>query len=1350
MFVSRKTFQGGTGGNESLTFTFPVTETVSQYSINTNAVNWTLTVDNTLKDTRMYQYSKPQWYTLNTPVEGKTFTFKSNLILGSNSLYVSNITFTNSRGYQIAPFMSTNSTYSNPIKSQGSIQGTTSVSPSASFTGTTVQYSIGSNVVCSEIRLDPPLTNFGLYGSNDGASWTLLALRQNVCSTLVTSNVFRLVTPGSTSPSMRMFDVNGNEITNESGGAYRGLTTGGEWIQVDYADAVPISVYSFTVPTGRYPTWWTVQGWSGSSWNILDEQRNVYDQYTTFSNSLGTSFCSKYKLTIKAYSGYNSAQISSFKLYDDAGTLYTPKMTSKTLTPDRVYLPTSVNASVNEQSPFIVNNSFRAGDSFQITFEIPVTLYKVYIDTLSTTITIEGDGRTILTSSNFNKIAETSVRVPCKQFRFRNFNQPGSNITLFGSKGRLNPIFQSTTSNTHVYGGYGSDTISITLPPNSSNGNLYSFVGSLAAWDLEGNVNGNWQTIESVSNVYGGITLPYQNNFKSTNYSGYRLVVKEIQPTQNMYYRVNCFQVISNTFTPMIPYDTNNPLVSTSLVGRFNVSCSDFSASGLLDLFKFGNTNEVRIQNNGDKYIQITLPYGKPVTYYYLKCGRLPSDSTGGTVKLIGYLSDTNSNILSVTNLNFTSPFQSLKFSTSNLTAFKTYQFLFSREISLTGVGLDAHMPNGSVLSYGNEMYGGSGNEWIQLSCNNDPGQLLSYIKLDSNTFIPSNIIVTNNLGQELGNYIGYTNTKSVSININTSNVIRITSREMIPNPFKYTSFNLSNIGLYNSKNDKIVAPFPNVTPPDPLNNVITVSGVSTFGGLAKKEQSLYVNIYPNTTLTKYYILKSSLARKWVIRGSPDNSTWYTLDSREITDSRVNAQDETTYIFYHNQTSNTNRVYSYFTANIIETYSSTDGAVSINEFSILNDKRYRVMSLKNSTGTYPYYSGTEYTGTTTIQDNLLGDYILWSFPKAATLSNVTINLPQNAHIQAFTLFGQNKTSEIWEPIIRYNDSRKLGTYIFGGSIQNPSNAFIKSGYCDFGRTLPSDVSITLPDDLTPVKYYKVVSASSSLNFSNPTSWKLYADGNEVSMSGSLDQLIEITPLYAQKYTLEITGSENLNYPVFIQNLFLYDSNRNQLYYNDDFVSNKNFQTIEKYFLSGSKPIQFNTVTQYSNIALVVQNFLREPYESNGIADLSVSFAPTPFRGVGYLYDNNQGDILSGSANVTIYSTLRNPTTATYCRFNSTNANTWALYGSTDGQSWSVLTRNSNVISNPQPASYYRIEVSNIIYRGEGTTSISNVHIGDGVLPEWPSDIMSSNVLDITTTLTTDTYSTSGARQVLST
>ncbi len=1260
MFVSRKSFQGGTGGNESLTFTFPVAETVSRYSINTNAVNWTLRVDNNLVDTRVYQFSKSSIYTLPAPVTGNVFVFQSNLIIGSNSLYVSNLTFTNSSGYQLYPFMESNSTFSNPIPS------------------------------------------------------------------------------------------------SEVGGVYKGLTTGGEWIQVEYQDVVPISVYSFSVPPNRYPTRWTVQGYSGSSWNTLDEQI-VSTPFTTFSNSLGTSLYSKYRLTIKEYSGSTSAQISSFKLYDDAGTPFTPIMTSTTLTPTSVFLPTTINSRVDDFSPFITN-SFRAGDEFTITFEIPVALYKVYIDTPSTSIRIRGDGRDILNLSNFNKIAETSVRIPCKLFRFSNFNSDGTNIILFGSKGRLNPVF-TATSNTHLYGGYGTDTISIDLPPNSSNGNLYSFVGSLASWDLQGNLSGTWQTIESVSNVYSGITLPYQNNFRSTKYDGYRLVVKEIQPTPNTFYRVNCFQVVSNTFTPMIPLlnDTStnatDTLVSTSLVGRFDVQCSDSTASGILNLFKFRNTNEVRITNSsGEKFIQITLPYEKPVTYYQMTCGNLPSDSSGGKVRLVGYLSATNSNILSDVDLNFKTPRQSLKFVTSNLTAFKTYRFVFTKDVALTGVGLDAHMPNGSILSYGNEMYSGKSNEWIQIQFSNDPGQILSYIRLESNTTIPSNVIITNYQGQELGNYVGYNATNNVNISIKTSSNIRISSRETVPNPYRYASFNLSNIGFYSSKNDKLVAPFPLTPPPDPLNNVITLSGQSLYGGLAIKEQSVYVNIYPNTTVSKYYVLKSKLARKWVIRGSEDNLTWYDLDSREITDPIVNSLDETTYIFYHNQTSNTNRSYSYFTANILETYSSTDGSVSINEFSILNDKRLRVLNLKNSIGTFPYYSGLEYKGVNRIQDNLFGDYIKWSFPKVSTFSNISISLPKDAHIQAFSLFGYNELTTIWEPIKRYSDSRKLGTYIFEGSIQNPYSAFVQSGYCNFGTTLPSNVSVTLPDNLTTIRYYKVVSSSSSLNFSQPTSWNLYADGSIVSTSGVLDSEIEIsTPVSAQKYTLEITGSENQLYPVFIQNLYLYDSNKNQIYYNTDFVEGKNFQTIEKYYVNGTDiKIEFDTVTKYSNIALVVQNFLREPYESNGVADINVSFSPTPFRGVGDLYDNDTGDILSGNANVTIFSTLRNPTTATYYSFKSTNANTWTLYGSTDGVSWYVLSQNSNLITNPQPASYYKLEVSNIYYNGDGTTNISNVHIGDGILPEWPSDIMSSNLLYISSMITPDTYSTSGAQQVLTT
>lgn len=1342
MFVSRKTFQGGPGGNESITFTFPVSETVSKYTVNTNAINWTLSAVDpggpVLLDTRMYQYTPAAEYQLpGGPATYQYFQFESNLVQNSNTLIVSSLTFTNSRGYVLSPNLTSNSTFSQPVIS----------SPVPAVIKNGYVYNIGSNVTCYNLRVNPS-TSFIFQGSNNGSNWVTLAQNSNACSNIISSNAFQFNFPAGYTPTdIRLYDLYGNDILSDVGGAHRGS---GEYIQIDYNNSVNLASYTITTPATSFPTWWVVDGYRNGQWSNIDEQRNVYDAFTTFSNSLVANGYSSCRLTIKATSGSRSAQISSFSVYDENGTVYTPVTTTTSIPASNTFLPTSIPASIDSRSPFIKDTPY-VGSSFQITFDQPVALYKVYMDTVPVGLTIVSERNTTVLSTQFNKIAETTNRTPFRKFTFNlDASVSVSNVILFGSLGRLNPVFTSRDAFTHVYGGKGNDIISIKLPPDSSNGNLYSFVSTAAAWKLEGNVQGTWRTLDTVSNVYTP-QIPYQKYFTNSNCSEYKMTISEIQPTVNVFYRMNCFQIMSNSFTPMIPLLTSNDtnvtdtLVSSSLVGKFDIQATSGLGS-ILSLFSFGSVIPI-IFSSGDS-VRITLPYNKSVRYCQLTCGENYNSAPTQVIVEGSFDGITWSNTLINSALSFSSAYQSKRVTSSNLTPFVTYRVTLPNGGIITRMGIDAHVPNGSTLSYGNEMYGGTGsNQWIQLNTQNPFGSRLSYIKLESNTVLPANVVVTNASGTVVGSYTGYSNIKSINIPVTTSDTLRVTSYESNPNPSRFSSFNVSNLQFYSSKNDKIVASFPQGTPPDPLNNIITVSTGGVYGGEAVKPQSVYINIYPSNTLAQYYVLKSSSARSWEIRGSSDNINWYLLDSRSISDPQVSSQDERSYIFYNNQTANTvSNVYSFFSANISETYSSTDGSVSINEFSILDDRRYRVMKTTSSGTDYlPFFSGDSYNLNTTLGSFNKGDYKIWKFPYAGTFNTVTMTLPSTpkAHVKSFTVAGETPSG--YESLLTYNDTQLLGTYVFSGNVATPYTAFTLSGVCNFGTQLPKNVSVTLPYPFT-VGYYKVVRATSTTdNFSNPTAWNFYADDTLVSTTPILDSLIPIQINKAQKYTLEITGSSDARYPVYIRNLLLYDTGGNQIY-QASFSSGYNYQTIEQYSFNGTKSFTLaNTGKTYSNIAIIFHNYFREPNTSNGIAELvNVEFGPTKFRGVGNQYDNDIGDIISGSANVIIYSQSRPPTTAKTVNFTTTNANTWTLYGSTDGIGWTPLTTNSNIIQNPSPASYYKLEVSNIVYSGDGTTNISNVTI-DG----WLDTYMTSNSMDIITKLTDDTYSTSLAKQVAS-
>jgi hypothetical protein len=1407
----QRTFQGvQIVTPQHIEFEFPKAETVSRYFLSTNAVNWKISGTNTYPvwtdvDTRSYIYnSDTAGYQISSPVNYKYFKFESNLVQNSNNLTLSSLVFTNTRGYTLSPNLTSTSTFSTPLKSNPS-----SVPVSATFTsfrtnniekndpivGNVFQWSVYSNVLCSNLRFEPYQTSFTLLGSNNDSMWVILAQNSNTCTRLEPSRTFRLITTGQQVTRLRLFDPIGNDITSENGGAFRGVEDG-EWLRVEYGGSLPASVYSIrTIGGGFYPTWWVLEGsTNGTSWIPVDERRYIYDDFSLFADSfqLGTVSYKYYRLIIKAFSGSTDARISSFSIYDDRGTLLTPITSSNSFNPQSVIIPTSSsNVITGPGSPFINGVVWPGGpdNSFVINFDIPVSVHKVYMDTNSPSVRIVGDGVTLLDTSTFNKVAALSPLKPRKRFVFSNVGSSSivSDVMLFGSDGaRLNPFFTDLSTFDPSYGGPGReyDTISIKLPPGSSNGNLYSFVSHISSWKLDGNVNGVWRTLDDVSNVYEPY-VSYQRYIPSSNCTDYTLTIRETKPTNKLNHAVtmNCFQIFSNSFSPMIPTltanitDVTDTIVSTSLIGQFSISCS-VGTVPVLKLFKIGNTDDVTIdyqsfitrvgttELNGS-FIDVKLPYVKAVNYYQLTIG---SDSPPTSWNLLGSLNNGTSwsNILSSGTTQTGDSGTIVRYS-SNSTPFSAYRLIFGsdaiiRQFSLFG-SQGIITPDGSESSYGNELYGGQGNEWIQIKFPLK-GPAVSKVRLESPTLPSSVRIIASNsstaIERQIATFDGYSTATSVDITVNPlttdEDTIRVYATSVVPNKNKTGRFLLSNIGFYDVNSLKLFKNFtPNVQQTDPLNQIITLGNEDKqFGGPAiVTTEKLTVNIYPNTSLGNYYVFRSNFAKKWTVSGSTNNSTWDTLDTRNVTQF-INDIRQRPYMFY--TTSNLTNSYSWFRVEVQETFPTSDGSININEFGVYDNERRRLLKFVNENDTTKFMN-TYSTGQCTLTDrfpglNDTGEYLWWTFDKPSVFSNATITISENAYMSNYKFIGKNTGD--WSEIYTFEDKSMLGTFVFGGQIDDsPVKAFTTSGICRFSNRASNiagkSITIDLPSPIE-VGYYTVSMPSRnelgalvagqitrvSLNDQETSTVIAYGSNAYIPVTGSAPP--------QQSYTFKILATDIPSAPAVVKNIVLHDKNGFPLYDTRNFApGNQLIQTIEKpyAFLNNPFTVQFTQSVEYSNIAMIIKNYDRDPYQFDGRARVGVSFQPTQFRGTGnnqsFIYDNDPTDVIEGSESVILGNESNKLQSAISYQFNSTNANVWSLYGSTDGENWTPIESNvsgsktrTNIPS--IPSEYYKLVVEKINNNQDGTTNISNFKVG-----EWPPLNLTSNETVQQTPVTSNSY-----------
>lgn len=1411
----QRTFQGvQIVTPQHIEFEFPKPETVSRYFLSTNAVNWKISGTNTYPawtgvDTKSYVYnSEPTGYQISPPVNYKYFKFESNLVQNSNNLTLSSLVFTNARGYTLSPNLTSTSTFSTPLKSNPSnvpvsatfpnLQ-TTNIENNDPITGKVFQWSIYSNVLCSNLRFEPYQTSFTLLGSNDDSRWVVLARNSNTCSRVEPSRTFRLITSDQQVTRLRLFDPIGNDLTSENGGAFRGVDDG-EWLQVEYEGELPATVYSIrTIGGGFYPTWWVLEGsTNGSSWTPVDERRYVYDDFSMFADSfqLGTVSYKYYRLLIKAFSGSTDARISSFSIYDDRGTLLTPIMSSNSFTPESVIIPTSSsNVSTGPGSPFI-NGVNWLGDplnSFVINFDIPVSVHKVYMETNSPSVKIEGDGVTLLDTSTFNKVSALSPLKPRKRFVFSNVtrNTTVSNVMLFGSDGaRLNPFFETFTEFYPSYGGPGREyeTISIKLPPGSSNGNLYSFVSHVSSWKLDGNIDGVWTTLDDVSNVYQPY-VSYQSYIPSSNCTDYKLTIRETKPTTELRHGVtmNCFQIFSNSFSPMIPTltanitDVTDTIVSTSLVGQFSISCLSGTVP-VLKLFKIGNQEDILLEYENFKtsvgsteifgtFIDVKLPYAKAVNYYQLTMGNTGAPTSWN---LLGSLDNGTvwSNILS--SVTRTDEEGTVVNYTSNSTPFSAYRLIFGSSATIKQFYMFGSQgiitPDGSESSYGNELYGGQGNEWIQIKF---PivSPAVSYVRLESPTLPSSVLIKASNsaaIERTIGIFDGYSTDTSIEIPVNSllsdEDTIRVYGKGIVPNKNKTGRFLLSNIGFYDVNNLKLFKNFKsNVEQTDPLNQMIELSATDKqFGGpRTGVEQHLTVNIHPETSLGQYYVLRSNFAKKWTVFGSNDYSTWNILDTRNVTQFR-NDIVHRPYMFYN--TSNTNHHYSWFRVEVQETFPTSDGSININEFGVYDDQRRRRLKFINENDITKFtntFSIGSFTGANLFPNrNEKCEYLWWTFDKPSVFSNATITIDENAYMKNYKFIGKN-TGDQWDTIYTGIDGSILGTFIFSGQIDDsPVKAVTQSGFCRYSNKASNVSTKFIQIDLpypTKVGYYTVSMPTreelGALVAGQITQVKLNDLATSRVISYGSNAYIQIqNPTDRQSYKFEILQTDIPSEAAVLKNIVLHDTDGNPLYDTRSFAPDRLIQTIEKphAFRSKQFTVEFTPRVEYSNIAMIIEHYDRDPYQFDGRARVGVSFQPTQFRGTGgntsSIYDNDPTDVIEGSESVILGNSSNVLHSAIGYQFNSTNANVWSLYGSTDGENWSVIEKSvsgsktrTNIPS--IPSEYYKLVIEKITNNQDGTTNISNFKV-NGILTEWPPIPLTSNETIERIPLTGDSYSDS--------
>ncbi len=1244
--------------------------------------------------------------------------------------------------------------------------------------------------------------------------------------------------PGSVGGAYRGYESNTNGIY-------------GEWLEITFDTPVSANVYEFSSDK-MYPSSWYILGSQNrSTWYILDRQSNVYEA-SRISNPFQSNLVpySIYRMVITStFDGStqvqstrdkSAARIYDFGIYDNKGLQLVPR-SNNTITSNtyQEMLPTSVLkpvTSIPVTSPFYdgyVYTSNKLDDVFFIDMYIPVSVYKIYLENTNgfkvygsqllnqpKTLVLQAtptESNTYTTTNNF----------PFRYFFFTDMSQYAiaKNPILFGLNGRLNP-YMTLTSTSNAYGGYAQtpEFVEIRYPETTIDSYSFYTTRQPSRWTLHNyDDSGTRVLVDTVSNVYSSFNY-YKSDLTPVVSTGLRLTVDELAPskTPSTSMVINGFNAYLKN-SPIVPYMTSNTLTISSVqpvissqqgVFRFSSTVSDTYASRLFDysdvsIFSYTTPKQSSLVLDDDTiltgdWVHVEIP-NKTTLRYYTITPTKRKELTPKSWKLVGSMDGSDYNWTLLSTVSSFSETVATRFIPDVAKECRFFRLVFTAsEVSLaefalydnariipkiTGdVSIWETYKNRSGDQYGGAYRGSGDGEWIQIGF--DPSLLVN----PSNIFIesaqlPSNItVLTSNSSVDMSanvtvaaQVINFSNQKQITIPITRrdSRYYRIVANDV----YSANEFSVSNIFVLNDRGERLYRFFNSGVPTDGVNasNVISDNGV--FGGIfngSKQPQYILANVQ-SAVLSNGYMFRSNTAKVWNVYASTDNSNWTLLDSRKNDTRR-----ETFQIFYYQN--QTGQPYKYFKAQINETFSTSDGSVSVSDFSILDSDQNKVFNrIVDSSG---MTSNIQVGGQYEPVDKYLpgdgiyyGEYKTYQFSKPVIVSNVTLSYDDTTLIRDIVFLGCN-TEKTWTtiPIVGGGiDAIKPGTYsFFKSNVFSPaSDAFSPKAFCVMcsyediqNKRIPSltfmfpfptritEIQMTFPTNDEVINGYLPIAQNINLL--------------EIKFYGSYDNstwtlLDTLTPSGAERTTYQTGVDDQSPFLYFKLEFTKFATSQSTNSYDAAIVKNIMFKynginlyTPSMFTIDGGDtqvveqspylkhPFEFVSPVEYSNIAFVVRNTLSQDWH---LKINNVQFQPNPFPNVrsNYFeyYDYKSTDVVSTSSEQSVVLKSSNKFFPVSYSFESNTANVWSFYTSDDGNAWtavdtSVSGSKNRTIKSPLGAQFFKLSVEKVSNLVDGMVDISNVTVfsASSQIPPIP---MNSNILIYETLLQDDSYAINNAQ-----
>lgn len=632
-------------GSAYLQIKFPQVETINSYSVvASNIISWNIAssgdgVQWGEIDYRTNQTTLAPKYFMSQPNSNLYFKFTAiQLLFDKTYASISNLYFTNSFNQYVVPDLTTGTSTKNSVYI-GSVQRypitTTTIIDKITVSGTDYSGEIKTFTFVAPVnyeflRSDKPAT---VLGSVNGTSY-------EVAGTQSRYNKISVVYPVANKPNMiDLYDSNCNPLSNTAyiGGSQR---IGNEYIQCTFIQSVSANSYMFSVPQGIYPTWFSVDGKTGTGdWVRLHSHKHVYESYTEYSNVFTNPIpYSSYRMNVYSMHGSTNAQLLSFNVYDENGT---------------EFIRTLTNTDTGRTNAPVITNSDNV-----IEFRIPVIVRKVVFTSRTGTLSIKGDGVPLTYTDETNFLNITSLRL-CKKFEITGL----LNVALHGSKGRINPFPDGSS----CYGGRviqtSNPSLSISLPASVPTfGSKYQIRttpdANIVAFRI---LNQASVEIANRSNLYNNGSY-IEGSITEGAHTRYQLVIDEIEAnktTANV--GVVTFSVLSPTYIPILPnlsaYDTVSTFsVPTSLEGAYRIECPSTQLLPSGAPVKFSNLFDGNIQNTFRteptvKSLQLifTVPYPTSINAFSITGGL--GELTPNIWTLSGY-ADLTSNWTELTKFN--------------------------------------------------------------------------------------------------------------------------------------------------------------------------------------------------------------------------------------------------------------------------------------------------------------------------------------------------------------------------------------------------------------------------------------------------------------------------------------------------------------------------------------------------------------------------------------------------------------------------------------------------------------------------------------------------------------------------